>query len=99
MPDQQAITRQSLGIGIGGGALQFLQPPLVRPIVPADDCLLLTKVRHSVFYATALDYLLGRLGTKRLVLAGQVTEQCILYSALDAYVRHFDVVIPEDAVA
>ena len=34
MPDQQAITRQSLGIGIGGGALQFLQPPLVRPIAP-----------------------------------------------------------------
>jgi nicotinamidase-related amidase len=33
------------------------------------------------------------------VLAGQVTEQCILYSALDAYVRHFEVVVPTDAVA
>jgi nicotinamidase-related amidase len=28
-----------------------------------------------------------------------VTEQCILYSALDAHVRHFDVAIPTDAVA
>jgi nicotinamidase-related amidase len=28
-----------------------------------------------------------------------VTEQCILYSALDGYVRHFDVVVPPDAVA
>ncbi|CRZ13528.1 cysteine hydrolase family protein [Mycolicibacterium neworleansense] len=80
-------------------ALAGEHPELVRPIVPADDCLLLTKVRHSVFYATALDYLLGRLGARRLILAGQVTEQCILYSALDAYVRHFDVVIPSDAVA
>lgn len=80
-------------------ALAGAHPDLVRPIVPADGCLLLTKVRHSVFYATALDYLLGRLGTRRVVLAGQVTEQCILYSALDAYVRHFEVVIPEDAVA
>ena len=80
-------------------ALAGEHPDLVRPIVPADDCLVLTKVRHSVFYATALDYLLGRLGTRRLILAGQVTEQCILYSALDAYVRHFDVVIPPDAVA
>lgn len=80
-------------------ALAGAHPELVRPIVPADGCLLLTKVRHSVFYATALDYLLGRLGTRRVVLAGQVTEQCILYSALDAYVRHFDVVIPADAVA
>ncbi len=84
---------------IVAAALAGAHPDLVRPIVPADGCLLLTKVRHSVFYATALDYLLGRLGTRRVVLAGQVTEQCILYSALDAYVRHFEVVIPEDAVA
>jgi len=28
-----------------------------------------------------------------------VTEQCILYSALDAYIRHFDVRVPPDAVA
>jgi nicotinamidase-related amidase len=28
-----------------------------------------------------------------------VTEQCVLYSALDAYVRHFDVAVPPDAVA
>ncbi|MED5813132.1 isochorismatase family cysteine hydrolase [Mycolicibacterium sp. 050232] len=84
---------------IVAAALTGEHPDLVRPIVPADDCLVLTKVRHSVFYATALDYLLGRLGTRRLILADQVAEQCILYSALDAYVRHFDVVIPSDAVA
>ena len=47
----------------------------------------------------ALAYLLGRLETKRLIITGQVTEQCILYTALDAYVRHFPVVIPTDAVA
>ena len=28
-----------------------------------------------------------------------MTEQCILYTALDAYVRHFTVVVPPDAVA
>jgi nicotinamidase-related amidase len=33
------------------------------------------------------------------VLVGQVTEQCILYSALDAYIRHFRVTVPRDAVA
>ena len=33
------------------------------------------------------------------MLVGQVTEQCILYSALDAYVRHFAVAVPCDAVA
>ena len=33
------------------------------------------------------------------MLVGQVTEQCILYSALDAYVRRFSVAVPHDAVA
>jgi nicotinamidase-related amidase len=33
------------------------------------------------------------------VLVGQVTEQCILYTALDAYVRHYRVAVPRDAVA
>ncbi|ORA27014.1 cysteine hydrolase family protein [Mycobacterium aquaticum] len=74
-------------------------PELVDPLLPTDGSAFLTKVRHSVFYATALDYLLQRMGTKTLILAGQVTEQCILYSALDGYLRHFDVVIPSDAVA
>ncbi|MCV7401336.1 cysteine hydrolase [Mycobacterium fragae] len=80
-------------------ALAGARPDLVRPIVPAEGSRLVTKVRHSVFYATPVAYLLGRLDTKRLILTGQVTEQCILYSALDAYVRHFPVVIPKDAVA
>ena len=34
-----------------------------------------------------------------MVLIGQVTEQCVLYSALDAYIRHLQVVIPPDATA
>ena len=80
-------------------ALDGAHPELVRPLVPAEEAMIVTKVRHSVFYSTALDYLLGRLGTRRLVLTGQVTEQCILYSALDGYIRHFDVVVPPDAVA
>ena len=67
--------------------------------MPTQHCRALTKVRHSAFFSTPLAYLLDRLDTKRLVLTGQVTEQCILYSALDAYVRHLPLVIPTDAVA
>jgi nicotinamidase-related amidase len=80
-------------------ALQGARPDLVKPIVPDKDCRFLRKVRHSAFYATSLGYLLGRLETKRLIFTGQVTEQCIFYTALDAYVRHFTVVVPPDAVA
>jgi nicotinamidase-related amidase len=80
-------------------ALQGARPDLVKPIVPEEDCRFLIKVRHSAFYATSLGYLLGRLETKRLILTGQVTEQCILYSALDAYVRHYAIRVARDAVA
>ncbi|MCV7198662.1 cysteine hydrolase family protein [Mycobacterium angelicum] len=80
-------------------ALDGEHPELVEPLVPQPGCRIITKVRHSVFYSTALDYLLDRLKTKRIVLTGQVTEQCILYSALDGYLRHYDVVVPPDAVA
>lgn len=80
-------------------ALDGERPDLVEPIVPGEGCRLMTKVRHSAFYATALAYLLTQLEPQRVILTGQVTEQCILYTALDAYVRHFPVVVPPDAVA
>jgi nicotinamidase-related amidase len=80
-------------------ALNGARPDLVKPIVPEQGFRVMTKVRHSAFYATSLAYLLTQLGPERVVLTGQVTEQCVLYTALDAYVRHFPVVIPRDAVA
>jgi nicotinamidase-related amidase len=72
---------------------------LVEPIAPAEDALFIVKARHSIFYETPLEYMLRQQGVEKLVLVGQVTEQCILYSALDAYIRHMEVVVPSDAVA
>jgi nicotinamidase-related amidase len=72
---------------------------LVEPIAPNEDALFVVKARHSIFYGTPLEYLLGERGINRIVLAGQVTEQCVLYSALDAYIRRLDVTVPRDAVA
>jgi nicotinamidase-related amidase len=80
-------------------ALEGEDPALVKPIAPKPDVPFLVKARHSAFYATQLEYLLRQAGVDRLVLVGQVTEQCVLYSALDAYIRHFDVTVPRDAVA
>lgn len=80
-------------------AMDGRRPDLVEPILPVEGQSFVVKARHSTFYETPLEYLLDQMGVGRLVLCGQVTEQCILYSALDAYVRHFDVVIPTDAVA
>lgn len=80
-------------------ALDGRRPQLIEPLVPDDDVAFIQKVRHSVFYGTALDHLLRQRGIDTVILTGQVTEQCILYSALDAYVRHYDVCVVRDAVA
>jgi nicotinamidase-related amidase len=80
-------------------ALEGEHPELVEPIAPRDPVPFVAKGRHSVFYQTAFDHLLRSYEAERVVLAGQVTEQCILYSALDAYMRGYEIVVPTDAVA
>jgi nicotinamidase-related amidase len=75
------------------------RPDLVEPLVPEEGRPFVFKARHTIFYQTAVEYLLRQSGLGRVVLTGQATEQCILYSALDAYVRHFEIAVPRDAVA
>ena len=72
---------------------------LIDPLAPRDEEALVFKARHSIFYNSSLEYLLNSENIGRLILVGQVTEQCILYSALDAYMRHFEVVVPRGALA
>ncbi|MGW6864818.1 cysteine hydrolase family protein [Streptomyces sp. NPDC054901] len=72
---------------------------LVEPVRPDESSYFIVKARHSIFYETPLAYLLGTLDVNHLVLCGQVTEQCVLYSALDAHIRHLSVTVARDAVA
>lgn len=84
---------------LAGNALSGAHPELVEPVLPTDRHSFVIKARHSIFYGTPLEYLLDQMAVGRLVLCGQVTEQCIFYSALDAHVRHFKVAVPPDGVA
>lgn len=84
---------------IAAKALAGAAPELVEPILPPEDVPFVVKARHSVFYGTQLEYMLRYEGIDRLLLTGQVTEQCVLYSALDAYVRHFELTVARDCVA
>jgi nicotinamidase-related amidase len=83
---------------LGENAMGGRRPELIEPILPPKGTLFLQKVRHSAFYNSALDHLLNEREIGTVVLAGQVTEQCILYTALDAYIRGFDVRVANDAV-
>ena len=80
-------------------ALDGRHPELVEPLRPPAEASFVIKARHSIFYETPLEYLLRQIGARRIALCGQVTEQCVLYSALDAYVRHFEVTVATDAGA
>ena len=72
---------------------------IVRAIAPgaSDYCIL--KPKHSGFYATALETLLELIGAKRLVLTGVSSNQCVLFTANDAYVRDLELVIPRDCIS
>jgi nicotinamidase-related amidase len=80
-------------------ALKGRHPDLVEPIAPRQPVPFVAKGRHSIFYQTAIDHLLRTNDVQRVVMCGQVTEQCILYSALDAYIRGYDIVVPPGGVA
>lgn len=57
------------------------------------------KPKHSAFYSTTLELLLEHLRARTLILTGLLADSCILFTAQDAYVRGYDLVVPADCVA
>ncbi|MCA1815559.1 MAG: cysteine hydrolase [Acidobacteria bacterium] len=70
---------------------------LLRPDEEVDYFVL--KPKHSGFFSTTLDTLLDYLQVKTLVLTGLTADICVLFTASDAYMRDFNLFIPEDCVA
>jgi nicotinamidase-related amidase len=57
------------------------------------------KPKQSAFFGTTLDTLLRDLKTKTVILTGIAGDNCVLFSANDAYLRDFKLHIPSDCVA
>lgn len=72
---------------------------LVQRLAPEAQDYFIFKPKHSGFFATPLTALLEHLGARTLILAGVTIEQCVLFTAIDAYVRGFEIVVPKDCVA
>jgi len=66
---------------------------------PDEDDYFVLKPKHSGFYSTALDILLRYLAVQRVILSGIATNNCVLFTANDAYMRDFDLLVPADCVA
>lgn len=90
--DFSTLVRHCLEDGVRG-------EPLVEQLQPRDDDYYVLKPRHSAFFETPLHHLLDRLGARTLALAGFATEQCVLLTAADAYMRGYGLYVPRDASA
>jgi nicotinamidase-related amidase len=73
--------------------------PLAEALRPADDDYFVLKPKHSGFFSTTLEILLAYLGAETLVLGGLTGDICVLFTAGDAYMREFRLVVPADCVA
>ena len=72
---------------------------IVELLKPDEDDYFVLKPMHSAFFSTTLEVLLERLQIQRLVLSGFAADICVLYTANDAYMRDFNVVVPCDCIA
>jgi nicotinamidase-related amidase len=72
---------------------------IAKLLAPSPQDYLMFKPRHSAFFGTPLETLLKSLHIKRLVATGLTSHQCVLFTAMDAHVREYELVIPSDCIA
>lgn len=73
--------------------------PVVERLVPDEDDYFVLKPKHSGFYNTTLPVLLEYLQVRRVIVTGIATDNCVLFTAGDAYIRDLEVVVPADCCA
>jgi len=73
--------------------------PVVEQLPPEDDDYFVLKPKHSAFFQTNLELLLKYLGVDTLIMTGMAGDICVLFSANDAYMRDFRIIVPPDCTA
>ena len=71
----------------------------VELLLPEEDDYFVLKPKNSGFYSTTLDLLLTHLGAKNLILTGIQGNNCVLFTANDAYMRDYKLFVPSDCTA
>jgi ureidoacrylate peracid hydrolase len=72
---------------------------IVEELAPLADEMVFPKTSSSVFISTNIDYVLRNLGTRYLIIAGCLTDQCIDSAVRDACDLGYLVTVPTDACA
>lgn len=71
---------------------------IVQLLAPTPEDYFMFKPRHSAFFGTPLHTLLQRLKIARVIATGITSHQCVLFTAMDAHVREFELIIPADCI-
>jgi nicotinamidase-related amidase len=66
---------------------------------PEKDDYFVLKPMHSAFYATSFELLLNHLEIQTLILTGFATDLCVLFTAHDAHMRGYRLMVPSDCTA
>ena len=69
---------------------------VVRLLRPEQNDYFVLKPKHSGFFSTTLETLLRYLETQTLILTGIAGNFCVLFTANDAYMRDFNLLVPSD---
>lgn len=72
---------------------------VARQLKPAKSDYSILKPRHSAFFATSLVPLLEELKIKRLILCGIATNLCVLFTAHDAHMHGYPLIVLSDCCA
>lgn len=73
--------------------------PLVERLRPREEDYFVLKPKHSGFFSTTLGILLDYLQVHTVILTGVAANICVLFTANDAYMRDYYLVVPSDGVA
>lgn len=69
---------------------------MVNLLLPDEDDYFVLKPKHSGFFSSTLETLLRYLGAKKLILTGIAGNYCVLFTANDAYMRDYELIVPSD---
>ena len=78
---------------------ESLGAPVARLLIPGENDYFVLKPKHSAFFSTTLGVLLEYLGAKKLIITGFAGDICVLFTANDAYMRDYELIVPSDCVA
>ena len=90
--DCEALIEYCLNRGAAGAKV-------VETLRPAKTDFVVLKSTLSGFYQTPLEAMLRQGRVKTTVVTGFVTGNCVLFTAAEAYMRDFKVIVPRDCVA